>query len=60
MVFAPYCPKSSLKPLFEPAIWISVQFWVPVPNLSFIGQEKKRYEKTSFLIELVAKLENWS
>ena len=45
MVFVSYSPKSSPKPLFEPEIRISVEFWIPVPNLSLIGWEIRKLQK---------------
>ena len=45
MVFVSYCPKSSQKSLSEPKIGISIQFWIPVRNLSLIGWEIKVTER---------------
>ena len=39
MDFVSDCPKSSPKPLFEPKIRISLQFWIPVSNLSLIRSD---------------------
>ena len=64
MVFMSYCPKSSPKPLFEPRIRISIQFWALVPNLSLIGWEIKKLRKnlifdgTSGKLEMTSYLDN--
>ena len=58
MVFVSYCPKSSLKPLFEPKIRIGTQFWVPVPNLGLIGWEIKKLRKNLIFDGTSGKLES--
>ena len=45
MVFVSCCPKSSPKPLFEPTIRISIEFWIHVSNLSSIHQEINKLRK---------------
>ena len=58
MVFVSYCPKSSPKLLLQHKIRISIQFRIPVPNLSLIGCEIKNLilDGTSWL-NSVLKLE---
>ena len=41
MVFVSNCPKSPPKPLFEPKIRISIQFWISMSNLTVICRELK-------------------
>ena len=45
-----------LKPLFEPVLWISIQFWVPVPNLSLIGKEIKKLRRNLIFYETSDKI----
>ena len=45
MVFVSYCPKACPKPLFEPTIRISIEFWIPVSNLSLIREEINKLRK---------------
>ena len=45
MVFVSYRPKSSPKPLFDPQIRISIQFWIFVENVSLICREIKKLQK---------------
>ena len=59
--FVSYCPRSSPKPISGPKIIISIQFWVPVPNLSLIGWKIKKLRKNLIFDGTSGKLEsrNW-
>ena len=50
MVFVSYCPKSSSKPLLKPKMRISIQFWIPVSNLSLIHWEIKKLQKNLIVV----------